>query len=138
VRPFVRLHVGLKKILWHVKGVMTALVRSLVACGALAKKKTGPANPRPPEEAAQVRREQCALAFLRRKAMLMEAKEQGLPQPVFMRGRPKKYATTEEAMEARRMQCKLGTIVYQERVKQGINALRDINLSTSQLARSSA
>jgi len=117
---------------------MTGVVQSLVACGALAKKKTGPANPMQPEEAARVRREQCSAAAVRRKIMIRDARENGLPAPSFARGRPRKYATHEEAMEARRAQCKIGGQILQQRIKEGTAILRSQPLMDPPLARWSA
>ena len=101
---------------------MSPLVRTLVACGALPKKKTGPANPMTPEERTRVRQEQNHEARLRRKERVAVAKEQGLPVPVLTRGRPREF-TEEEALERRRLQVKLGRAVYKERVREGVDTL---------------
>ena len=100
---------------------MSPLVRNLVACGALSKKKTGPARPMTPEERVRVRQEQNHEAHLRRKERVAAAKEQGIPPPVLTRGRPRQF-TEEEALERRRMQVKLGHVLYKERVKEGLEA----------------
>ena len=101
---------------------MSPLVRTLVACGALPKKNTGPAHPMTLEERMLARRAQNHEAHLRRKERVATAKEQGLPPPVLARGRPCQF-TEEEARERRRLQVKLGRLAYNERVKEGVDAL---------------
>ena len=101
---------------------MSPLVRTLVACGAPPKKKTGPANPMTLEERTLARQKQTHDARLRRKERVAIAKEQGLPVPVLTRGRPREF-TEEEALERRRLQVKLGKAVYKERVREGMDAL---------------
>ena len=101
---------------------MSPLVRTLVECGALPKKKTGPAQPMTLEERARVRQRQNHEAHLRRKERVAAAKEQGLPPPVLARGRPREF-TQEEALERRRLQVKLGRAAYKERVKEGMDAI---------------
>jgi hypothetical protein len=101
---------------------MSPLVRTLVACGALPKKNTGPAHPMTLEERTRTRKAQNHEAHLRRKERVATAKEQGLPPPVLTRGRPRQF-TDEEAQERRRLQVKLGRVAYNERVKDGVDAL---------------
>jgi len=102
---------------------MTALVSTLVACGALPHKKRGPQNPRSPDEAKRVKHEQDVEARTRRKMLIEEARAQGLPLPAFVRGRPRKY-TEEEALDVKRSQWKVGYGIYKERLKQGLEALK--------------
>ena len=113
---------------------MVALVKTLVACGVLAKKKPGPQNPRMPEESLRIQREQRAAAMVRRKAMIEEAQTLGLPPPVFTRGRPRIY-TEEEALERKRLQWKLSTAAHKERLRQGAKTLRERALSSGELVR---
>ncbi len=102
---------------------MTALVRTLVECGVLARKKTGPAHPMDAEESRRVKQEQRANANARRVELIRAAQVQGLPPPVFKRGRPREF-DEEEALERKRLQLKLGRMLYQERIKQGMELLR--------------
>ncbi len=74
------------------------------------------------EERMLARREQNHEAHLRRKERVATAKEQGLPPPVLTRGRPRQF-TEDEARERRRLQVKLGRLAYNERVKEGVDAL---------------
>lgn len=110
---------------------MTKLVATLVACGALPKKNRGPQNPRSPEEAKLVKREQDARSKVRRKALIDEAKAQGLPPPVFHRGRPSKY-TEEEAKEAKQAQLQAGYRLYRDRLKRGVETLKRMSESPAQ------
>ena len=112
---------------------MTGLVRAMVACGALPKKKTGPSNPMSPEERLRVRHEQNKAAEIRRRALIEEATAQGLPPPVFHRGRPRKYFDEESAREAKRIQWKQGMEVHRELVKLANEILRQ--LSAEQFSR---
>jgi hypothetical protein len=102
---------------------MTALVRTLVECGVLTRKKTGPAHPMDADESRLVKREQRAVAQARRVALIKDAQLQGMPPPVFQRGRPRE-SDEEEALERKRLQLKLGRMVHQERIKQGMELLR--------------
>ena len=106
---------------------MTGLVRTLVACGAMLKKKTGPTNPMSSEERLRVRHDQNKAAEIRRKALINEAKQQGLPPPVFHRGRPRKYFDEESAHEAKRLQWKLGSESHKERVNHAHELLRQMS-----------
>ena len=112
---------------------MPALVSALVDCGAMVKKKTGPAHPMSPEERIATRRLQNQAAGVRRRAAIEEAKAQGLPPPTFKRGRPRKYPTEEMAREAKRQQWKTSGMRHKERVTEATEILR--RLSAEQLAR---
>jgi len=115
------------------KHIMTGLVRAMVACGAMPKKKTGPSNPMSPEDKRRVRHEQNKAAELRRRALIQEAKARGLPPPMFQRGRPRKYFDEESAYEAKRKQWKKGMEVHKERVQLANEILR--KMSAEQFSR---
>ena len=115
------------------KRIMTGVVRALVACGALPRKKTGPSNPMSPEERLRVRHEQNKAAEFRRRALIEEAKAQGLPPPVFHRGRPRKYYDEASAYEAKQKQWKQGMETHKERVKLAHEILR--SMSAEQFSR---
>ena len=103
------------------------LRETLVELGAMPKRRTGPSIAMTPEEAKLARLRQCSEGFKRRKMLIDEAKAQGLPPPVFIRGRPRKY-TPEEACAVRKAQCKIGYIVYRERLKQGEATIKELGL----------
>ena len=103
------------------------LIRTLYERGTLPKKKTGPSNPTSPEERHRVRHEQNKAAELRRRALIEEAKAQGLPPPVFHRGRPRKYFDEESAYEAKRKQWKKGMELHKERVQLANEILRQMS-----------
>ena len=111
-----------KKISGHIKAM---LVKTLVELGALQKKKTGPSMPRTPSEARRVKRERCKEGVARKKQLIAEAEQLGLPPPVFQRGRPRKYETEEERQEARRRQFRIASLLYKDRVKQGLEAFKE-------------
>jgi hypothetical protein len=93
--------------------------------GVLPRKKTGPSMPRTPSEARRVKKERLKEGQLQRKQLIAEAEKLGLPPPVFQRGRPRKYETDEERMEARRKQFRTASLLYKDRVKQGIEAFKE-------------
>ena len=101
------------------------LRETLVELGAMPKRRTGPSIAMTPEEAKLARRRQCSEGFKRRKLLIDEAKAQGLPPPVFNRGRPRKY-TPEEACAVRKAQCKIGYIVYRDRLKLGAATIKEL------------
>lgn len=111
------------------------LVKTLVELGVLSKKRRGPAIARTPSESLRVKREQMNAGDRRRRALINEAKRQGLPPPVFQPGRPCKYASDEERMAARREQYKIGALAYKERVAQGVEALRERTVPHADLSR---
>jgi hypothetical protein len=106
---------------------MPGLVKALVACGAMPKKKTGPANPMSPEERLQVRYVQNKAAAIRRRALIAEAKAQGLPPPVFQRGRPRKYFDEKTAHEAKQRQSRQSLQERKERVKLANEILKQMS-----------
>jgi len=75
------------------------------------------------EESQRVKREQRAVAQARRVSLIRDAQLQGLPPPVFKRGRPREFSD-EEALERKRLQVKLGRVLHQERLKHGMELLR--------------
>jgi predicted pyridoxine 5'-phosphate oxidase superfamily flavin-nucleotide-binding protein len=95
------------------------IVRTLVKCGVLPPKKTGPANPMSDEDAKRARMEGQTAAVRRRKQLIREAQENGEPMPVFKRGRPRKY-TPEEALLVKVLQDRESMRTYTERVREGI------------------
>ena len=100
----------------------------------MPKRRRGPAVVRTPEEAKLVKQEQCRAGDQRRRGVINEAKAQGLPPPVFKRGRPRKY-TPEEAFEVRKEQCKHGYLLYMERLKQCAETLKDVGVHETPLSR---
>ena len=94
----------------------STLRHTLVDMGLMQKRRRGPAAVRTPEEAKLIKQEQCRAGDQRRRVLINEAKAQGLPPPVFKRGRPRKY-TPEEAFEVRKEQCKQGYLLYVQRLK---------------------
>ena len=104
------------------------LVRTLVKCGALPTKTTGPVNPVPKEEAERIRAEKAKVAAERRKNLIMEATANGEPLPIFKPGRPRKY-TPEEAKNAKVIQRRKGWERYCDRRKQGLLKLTEANLN---------
>jgi len=98
------------------------LVSKLVACNALEPKRTGPAITRDPEEAERYRLEQMRECQRRRRALIREARELGEPEPLFTRGRPRKY-TPEEAAEVKHQQNKECNKAYKKRIREGIERL---------------
>jgi hypothetical protein len=105
------------------------LVRTLVNCGALPPKNTGPINPVPKEEAERIRAEKAKVAAERRKKLFMEATANGEPLPIFKPGRPRKYNTPEEAENAKVIQRREGYERYRERREQGLLKLTEANLN---------
>jgi hypothetical protein len=103
------------------------LVRTLVSMGVLPAKRTGPATARSPSEARRVRLAQMSDGDKRRRLLIREAKEQGLPPPVFRRGRPCKYNTEEDRTIARKEQYERGRILYNRRLQEGLEAIRAPN-----------
>lgn len=101
------------------------LVTTLVEMGVLPKKKTGPSMPRTPSEARRVKKERLKESQRRRQQLVAEAEALGLPPPVFHRGRPRKYESEEERMEARRKQYRIASLLYKDRVRQGIEAFME-------------
>ena len=95
------------------------IVRTLVKCGVLPPKKTGPANPMSEEDAKRARMEGQTAAVRRRKQLISEAEENGEPMPVFKKGRPRKY-TPEEALLVKVLQDRESMRTYTERVREGI------------------
>ena len=95
------------------------IVRTLVKCGVLPPKKTGPANPMSDEDAKRARMEGQTAAVRRRKQLIREAQENGEPTPVFKKGRPRKY-TPEEALLVKVLQDRESMRTYTERVREGI------------------
>jgi len=95
------------------------IVRTLVKCGVLPPKKTGPANPMSEEDAKRARTEGQTAAVRRRKQLIREAEESGEPMPVFKKGRPRKY-TPEEALLVKVLQDRESMRTYTERVREGI------------------
>ena len=105
----------------HIKAM---LVKTLVELGALPKKKTGPSMPRTPSEARLLKNERHRQNQSRNRQLVVEATKLGLPPPVFHRGRPRKYETDEERIAARRMQFRIASLLYQDRVRQGVEAFK--------------
>ena len=95
------------------------IVRTLVKCGVLPPKKTGPANPMSDEDAKRVRMEGQTAAVRRRKQLIREARENGEPTPVFKKGRPRKD-TPDEALLVKVLQDRESMRTYTERVREGI------------------
>lgn len=95
------------------------IVKTLVKCGVLPPKKTGPANPMSDEDAKRLRMERQTAAVRRRKQLIREAQENGEPTPVFKKGRPRKY-TPEEALLVKVLQDRESMRTYTERVREGI------------------
>ncbi len=75
------------------------------------------------EESRQVKQEQRAAAQARRLSLIREAQLKGISPPVFKRGRPREFSD-EEALERKRLQMKLGRAVHQERLKLGMELLK--------------
>ena len=105
----------------HIKAT---LVKTLVELGALPKKKTGPSMPRTPSQARLLKNERHRQNQMRNRELVAEATKLGLPPPVFQRGRPRKYETDEERMAARRTQFRIASLLYQDRVRQGVEAFK--------------
>ena len=101
------------------------LVKTLVEIGALPKKKTGPSMPRTPSEARRIKNERCTKSRVRIQQLVAEAEHLGLPPPVLHRGRPRKYDNEEERQEARRRQFRVASLVYKDRVRQGLKAVKE-------------
>ena len=101
------------------------LVRTLVNCGALPPKSTGPVNAVPKEEAKRIRAEKNKVAVQRRKKLIMEATANGEPLPIFKMGRPRKYNTPEEAENAKVIQNREAWARYCERQRQGLLKLTE-------------
>ena len=106
----------------HIKAM---LVKTLVEMGALPKKKTGPSMPRTPSEARRIKNQRCNESRVRIQQLVAEAEELGLPPPILHRGRPRKYENEEERQEARRRQFRVATLVYKDRVRQGMEAVKE-------------
>ena len=102
------------------------LVKTLVEMGALPKKKKqGPSMPRTPSEARRIKNQRCTENRVRIQQLVAEAERLGLPPPVLHRGRPRKYENDEERQEARRRQFKVASLVYKDRVRQGLEAVKE-------------
>ena len=101
------------------------LVKTLVEMGALPKKKTGPSMPRTPSEARRIKNQRCTESRVRIQQLVAEAERLGLPPPVLHQGRPRKYENDEERQEARKRQFKIASIVYKDRVRQGLEAAKE-------------
>ena len=95
------------------------IVRTLVKCGVLPPKKTGPANPMSEEDAKRIRMERQTAGVRRRKQLIKEAQDNGEPMPVFKKGRPRKH-TPEEALLVKVLQDRESMRTYTERVREGI------------------
>ena len=95
------------------------IVRTLVKCGVLPPKKTGPASPMSEEEGKRLKLERQTAAVRRRKQLIREAQENGEPTPVFKKGRPRKY-TPEEALLVKVLKDRESMRTYSERVREGI------------------
>ena len=91
------------------------LTRLLVECGALSPRQPGPPKPLSAEEAKQRKEELQAAAVKRRRDLIRAARENGEQDPVFKKGRPRKY-TPEEANAKKRS----GGQVHNDRLKQGL------------------
>lgn len=98
---------------------------TLIKCGVLEPKRTGPAFARDPEEAQRIKKEQVAASYARRKALIREAKDRGDPPPVFKLGRPRKYSR-EEATSVKAQQDREAWRVYKKRVRDGIFKLAEL------------
>ena len=100
------------------------LVKTLVELGAIPKKRTGPSMARTPSEKIRVRREQVKESQLRRAMLLAEAERLGLPPPVVQRGRPRKYDNDHDRLEAKRAQFRIASLLYKDRIRQGVESLK--------------
>ena len=105
------------------------IVRTLVNCGALPPKNTGPIHALPKEDAKRITLEQAKEGYQRRKNLIMEATANGEPSPIFKRGRPRKYNTPEEAENARVINRREAWARYKKRGKEGLLKLTEANLN---------
>ena len=94
----------------------------MVKVGALPPLQPGPSRPKSAEEAKQRQYELQKAAVKRRKELIRAAREKGEPDPVFKKGRPRKY-TPEEAKAMKHSQDAGSMNGYNERVREGLKNL---------------
>jgi hypothetical protein len=98
------------------------IVKFLVKVGALPPLQPGPSRPKSAEEAKQRKYELQRAAVKRRKELILAAREKGEPDPVFKKGRPRKY-TPEEAKAVKHFKDAGSMTGYNERIRVGLKIL---------------